>query len=148
MVDPNLNPATTAPEVLESKDISPKSDVYSFSMILFETITGDTPYDPEINPEWKFRQKIEEAVRKGVKPPYSKEKIDKYLQIDMPREMIAALESAWDVQPGRWKRPSFNLLTSTFCTLLSTFWPAALQMIPKSNTSNWSSCIPYRSSDR
>jgi hypothetical protein len=65
-----------------------------------------------------FSKKIEEAVRKGVKPLYSKEKIDKYLQIDMPREMIAALESAWDVQP--WKRP---FLSTSLPPLFAHFYP-------------------------
>src|SRR5579883_844691 len=83
LVDSKLNPAWSAPEVLESKDLSPRSDIYSFGTILFEILTGDIPYDPFINSNWKFRHNNANDEKKGIKPPYSKEKIEKYHQIEL-----------------------------------------------------------------
>src|SRR5579875_1856026 len=134
LVNSKLNPAWSAPEVIESKDLSPQSDIYSFGTILFEILTGDIPYDLLINSNWKFRYNIEEDVKKGIKPPYSKEKIEKYHQIELPQEMINLLESCWDMKP--WNRPSFELILNTLCPLLSSYWSKATELIPSKKKYN------------
>jgi serine/threonine protein kinase/tetratricopeptide (TPR) repeat protein len=38
-------PAYMSPEQVESKDLTPASDVYSFGLVLYQMITGKTPFD-------------------------------------------------------------------------------------------------------
>jgi hypothetical protein len=110
-----LNPAWSAPEVLNGMDLSPKADVYSFGTIIFEVLTGEHPYDQSYNPEWQFRHNVEDSAKKGIKPPYDKKSIDNYVGLVVPEDMITLLEACWNMKP--WLRPTFSEITHTLSAL-------------------------------
>eukprot|EP01119_Soliformovum_irregulare_P011226 TRINITY_DN2796_c0_g1_i1.p1 TRINITY_DN2796_c0_g1~~TRINITY_DN2796_c0_g1_i1.p1 ORF type:complete len:382 (-),score=124.12 TRINITY_DN2796_c0_g1_i1:38-1183(-) len=88
------SPAFMSPEALLGKDLTPGSDVYSFGMILWELITGNSPYeDLEIE---SFEQLIQEICTKGTR-----EKIPE----NTPNSLKALIEACWQHSPA--SRPNF-----------------------------------------
>lgn len=59
--------AYMAPEALESDDFNYKSDVFSFSILMYEVITGNKPY-PQI--ETKNMQKLKNEIINGYRPSF------------------------------------------------------------------------------
>jgi serine/threonine protein kinase len=88
------SPAFMSPEALLGNDLTPKTDVYSFGMILWELLTGKSPYD-DLSIE-SFEQLIEEICEKGTR-----EKIPD----DCPPSFRKLIESCWAPLPEQ--RPSF-----------------------------------------
>mmetsp|Transcript_44487 Transcript_44487/g.115675 ORF Transcript_44487/g.115675 Transcript_44487/m.115675 type:complete len:927 (-) Transcript_44487:742-3522(-) len=81
-----------APEVLRQQDYSEKADVYAFGIVLWEFLTGASPYE-----ELSNAQVILGVTTKGVRPPVPPSTPDKYR---------ALMEACWNPYPSR--RPSFN----------------------------------------
>ena len=67
----NKTLAYVAPEIFTDNKYSMKSDVYSFGMIMFQIITGITPYKEIINFEGFEREDFIEGVVKGLRPPFT-----------------------------------------------------------------------------
>ncbi|GLJ25927.1 hypothetical protein SUGI_0497020 [Cryptomeria japonica] len=100
-----------APEVLressatdyhEREDFSPKADVYSFSMIFYEVLTGKIPFQDAPPNLLNFRAKVLDGKRPDLHGDYSE-----YLTCYIKR--------CWDATPE--KRPSF----ADICNMLRHF---------------------------
>eukprot|EP01114_Cavostelium_apophysatum_P020971 TRINITY_DN7184_c0_g1_i2.p1 TRINITY_DN7184_c0_g1~~TRINITY_DN7184_c0_g1_i2.p1 ORF type:complete len:727 (-),score=197.56 TRINITY_DN7184_c0_g1_i2:30-2210(-) len=88
------SPAFMSPEALLGKELTPKTDVYSFGMILWELLTGGSPYDTlEIE---SFEELIDEICHKGTR-----ERIPK----DCPPSLRHLILSCWKAEPAA--RPNF-----------------------------------------
>lgn len=88
------SPAFMSPEALLGKELTPKTDVYSFGMILWELLTGRSPYeDLEIE---SFEQLIEEISNKGTRET---------IPDDAPVCLRRLLEACWKGNPE--ERPNF-----------------------------------------
>lgn len=88
------SPAFMSPEALLGNELTPKTDVYSFGMILWELLSGQSPYENfEIE---SFEQLIEEICEKGTR-----EKIP----TDCPPTLKRLIESCWQNDPNQ--RPNF-----------------------------------------
>ncbi|XP_020221346.1 serine/threonine/tyrosine-protein kinase HT1 [Cajanus cajan] len=80
-----------APEMIKRKSYGRKVDVYSFGLMLWEMLTGTTPYE-DMNPI----QAAFAVVNKNSKP---------VIPSDCPPAMRALIEQCWCLQPD--KRPEF-----------------------------------------
>lgn len=116
LINSSLNPKWSAPETLNARDLSPQSDVYSFGSILFELLTGNIPYEHNLDPRWKYFQNISEDVIKGIKPSYSIKEMEKIFERPIPQEVIEILEICWNHNP--WDRPSFSLIIPSLASLI------------------------------
>jgi len=93
------SPAFMSPEALMGNELTPKTDVYSFGMILWELMTGKSPYD-DLSIE-SFEQLIEEICQKGTR-----EKIPD----NCPSSFKKLIQSCWAPLPEQ--RPTMlNLIT-------------------------------------
>ncbi|KAL7645541.1 UNVERIFIED_CONTAM: hypothetical protein RMT77_003927 [Armadillidium vulgare] len=85
-------PAWMSPELLTKGEVSPKCDVYSYAIILWEMLTASHPF------QGLDIYRIMEAVEDGVRPPLPKSGVSSEL-----RELIT---SCWAQNPSL--RPSFE----------------------------------------
>src|SRR6185503_9314667 len=79
-----------APEILQGKEYTIASDVYSFGMIMWELITGRMPF-------WNQNNGIELIIKicKNFRPPIIK---------NTPKGYIELMQECWDSDPN--KRPT------------------------------------------
>src|SRR5687767_1943143 len=79
-----------APEILQGKEYTMASDIYSFGMIMWELITGRMPF-------WDQEYDLELIVKicKGFRPPIIK---------NTPKGYIELMQESWDSDPN--KRPT------------------------------------------
>ncbi len=79
-----------APEILQGKEYTMASDIYSFGMIMWELITGRMPF-------WNQNNDIELLIKicKNFRPPIIK---------NTPRKYIELMQECWDSDPN--KRPT------------------------------------------
>ena len=82
------------PEVLEGDSPSPKSDVYSFSMIIYDCIHPDSSY-PRAN-EYRNIEKVKLAVKQDQKPTMENGR--------MIADVTSLMQKCWDQNPD--ERPS------------------------------------------
>lgn len=88
------SPAFMSPEALLGKELTPKTDVYSFGMILWELLTGGSPYE-SLQIE-SFEELIDEICTKGTR-----ERIPK----DCPVALRNLILACWKSEPSA--RPPF-----------------------------------------
>ena len=86
--------AWMAPEVIKASTFSPASDVYSFGVLLWELLTGDTP----------FRGMEPLAVAYGV----ASSNLALHIPKTCPDELRGLMEACWRTAPH--ERPSFSSL--------------------------------------
>ncbi|KAK8889286.1 hypothetical protein M9Y10_034032 [Tritrichomonas musculus] len=86
-------PIYSAPEVLEFNTYTESSDVYSFSLVVYELLTNDKPFS-EINNISQIYNKI---VVKGERPAIKKE---------IPEKFKKLIEQCWSQDPSL--RPKFK----------------------------------------
>eukprot|EP00727_Mastigamoeba_balamuthi_P012937 m51a1_g8266 putative serine threonine kinase (1615) ;mRNA; r:28556-34364 len=86
----------TAPEVLSGAPCTTKSDVFSFGVIIWETITRATPYD-EMNPHYVAQKVLESALRPTI-------------SVNFPRPLQSLMEQCWNANP--LVRPEFPEIVS------------------------------------
>ncbi|KAK3099351.1 hypothetical protein FSP39_003147 [Pinctada imbricata] len=84
-------PAWTAPELLETGEINPKADVYSFAIILWEMLTRKQPY------EGCSVFQVLERTRLNKRPEIPE---------NVPKELSDFIKQCWDPLPSR--RPPFK----------------------------------------
>lgn len=82
-----------APEILESKSQTSKSDVYSFAMIVYEIITNEIPFTKLGKPVLIYSKIVNENFR----PPFNQQIQYSYQQL---------IEKCWLQNPD--ERPSFS----------------------------------------
>lgn len=85
-------PIYIAPEVMKSQEYTTKCDVYSFSMILFEILAGQKPFEHK-----NFHQLMFEVVLNGIRPI-----LPDY--ISKPCQNL--IERCWSEDPH--ERPTFD----------------------------------------
>src|SRR6266498_2019639 len=79
-----------APEILQGKDYTTASDIYSFGMIMWELITGRMPFwDQNNDPELIIK------IYKDFRPPIIK---------SAPKGYVELMQQCWDSDPN--KRPT------------------------------------------
>jgi len=99
------SPAFMSPEALLGQELTPKTDVYSFGMILWELVSNKSPYD-DLHIE-SFEQLIDVICVKKIR-----EKIPSHL----PTTLRQLIESCWQSDPAM--RPSFLSLISLLETAI------------------------------
>jgi len=88
------SPAFMSPEALLGTELTPKTDVYSFAMILWELISGKSPYENlEIE---SFEQLIEEICDKGTRET---------IPTTCPSSLKQLITAGWQLDPN--SRPNF-----------------------------------------
>jgi serine/threonine-protein kinase len=85
-------PMYMAPELIQARPVSPATDVYSFTLVLFEMIAGRNPYDRFPEPWSLIQDKIQ-----GDPPDLMK------YRSSVPHELAARLSQALSADPS--KRP-------------------------------------------
>jgi serine/threonine protein kinase len=91
-----------APEVLRKKPYTPASDIYSFSMIMWEFTSGIPPFN---NKAHDFQLSL--SICKGERPEIMK---------NTPKCYIDLMRECWDSDPS--KRPTIIILENTISTWL------------------------------
>lgn len=88
------SPAFMSPEALNGEELTTKADVYSFGVILWELLTGRSPYeDLEIE---SFEQLIDEICVKGTREKFPENTVPSLKQL---------IEACWQHDPKL--RPNF-----------------------------------------
>ncbi|RHZ48714.1 hypothetical protein Glove_543g22 [Diversispora epigaea] len=82
-----------APEVLCGEIYTKKSDIYSLGIIMWEVITGETPFD-----EYEHNLELTIDIIKGCRP-----KIYEYI----PQKYVTLMKQCWDANPDN--RPDANI---------------------------------------
>ena len=85
--------AWEAPECLEGTPASSASDVYSFGVILWELLTGDTPFANQ------RESAIAQAVLAGDRPP---------LPSGATNDWVSLIKQCW--APNAWERPDWSTI--------------------------------------
>lgn len=95
------SPAFMSPEALQGEELTIKTDVYSFGMILWELITGKSPYE---NLEIEcFEQLIEEICDKGTR---------EIIPASCPLPVKQLITASWQDNPSN--RPNFLQIIHQF----------------------------------
>lgn len=87
-------PIYMAPEIFSNNPYSYKVDVYSFSLVIYELLTGIRPFS-----EYKSKLKLIKDKKQGKEPDLSHIKDEK---------IKIFLKSCWSIDPS--KRPSFKMI--------------------------------------
>ncbi|RHZ82763.1 hypothetical protein Glove_103g130 [Diversispora epigaea] len=83
-----------APEVICGEIYTKKSDIYSIGILMWEVITGKTPYDNH-----KYGSHLASDIASGYRPKVYK---------DIPSEYIILMKQCWDADPNN--RPDANII--------------------------------------
>jgi serine/threonine protein kinase len=94
-----------APEVLRSKPYIPASDIYSFSMIMWEFTSGTPPFGDRV-----LDHHLSLSICKGERPEIVE---------NTPSYYIDLMKQCWDPEP--FKRPTIKTLENTISEWLSCF---------------------------
>ncbi|CBJ30846.1 similar to CG1848-PA, isoform A/ leucine rich repeat protein [Ectocarpus siliculosus] len=91
----HISLAWTAPEVLEAKETSKASDVYSFGMVAWEVLTRQTPWADQTRPRDIFLRVVMREERPAI-------------PADAPVDIAEMVRSCWAQEP--LDRPTFPVL--------------------------------------
>jgi len=108
-------PSYMAPEMFAAGDVDEKCDVFSFAVLLWECITGRTPWETYTSP-----MQIIFAV--GV------QRIRPEIPLDTPGMLRELIEECWEHSPA--KRPSFTLILDRIQDELHRL---GVETVPRSN---------------
>ncbi|VFQ89498.1 unnamed protein product [Cuscuta campestris] len=108
-----------APEMIKRKPYGRKVDVYSFGLILWEMLTGFTPFDDMTSVQAAFA-----VVNKNKRPA---------IPMDCPPCLKALIEQCWCLQPE--KRPEFSQIVKVLGQFESSLAKdGTLNLVPNSMT--------------
>ncbi len=94
------NPRWLAPEAIRGEKISRKVDVYSFAIIMWETLTGKFPFAAE-ETQYPFSYQFANAVANGLRPS-----IDDAMAVpEVPSLFVPLMDRSWAAEPSA--RPTF-----------------------------------------
>jgi len=93
--------AYMAPEVALRKPYNEKVDIYSFGIILWQMVTGETPYDGITKATY-----IERVCVGGLRPSIPR---------DVPKDLATLMQQCWDADPKR--RPSCKAILASLDAL-------------------------------
>jgi serine/threonine protein kinase len=93
-----------APEILQRKEYTIFSDIYSFGMIMWEFMTGRLPFDDQTN-DVGLMSKI---CYDGLLPP---------ITANAPKDYIELMQKCWNSNPI--KRPNAAYINEKLCEILN-----------------------------
>jgi len=96
--------AYMAPEVALRKPYNEKVDIYSFGIILWQMVTGETPFDGMSKAMY-----MESVAVGGLRPSIPK---------DVPKDLAMLMQQCWDQDPKR--RPSCTAILAALEGLIHT----------------------------
>jgi len=96
--------AYMAPEVALRKPYNEKVDIYSFGIILWQMVTGETPFDGMNKATY-----IERVVMGGLRPSIPRE---------VPKDLATLMQQCWDEDPKR--RPSCTAILDVLEDILKS----------------------------
>ena len=89
--DAKGTPAYMAPELLQHNIFTEKGDVYAYGMIVFDVLTGDTP--------WSGLNQMQIMMQVCI------QKERPTIAVDAPADLVALMRRCWDHEPDA--RPTF-----------------------------------------
>ncbi|RHZ59664.1 hypothetical protein Glove_362g71 [Diversispora epigaea] len=95
-----------APEVICGEIYTTKSDIYSMGMLMWEIITGETPFD-----DYEHDSELTLDIVKGCRP-----KIYEYI----PHEYITLMKQCWDANPNN--RPDAYTIWEKMDSLIKSLY--------------------------
>lgn len=98
--------AYMAPEVALKKPYNEKVDVYSFGIILWQMISGETPFE-----DFSREDFMHEVVAGGIRPSLAALRMKK-----VPNGLLQLLNSCWQEKSSR--RPSFGEIVRSLSLLI------------------------------
>ena len=104
--------AYMAPEVALQKPYNEKVDIYSFGIILWEMISGETPFEG-YSPEYF----IQNVAHGGERPP-----LTPLFARNVPYRLIKLLQSCWDANPAQ--RPDCKTIERSLSLHLTELDPS------------------------
>lgn len=119
-----------APEIFKTFEYTPKVDVYSFAVVLWEMISGQKPWT-----DMKFHWQIEENVVQGTRPN---------IPNTCPSGIRSLIEVCWNGEPN--KRPDFSLILASLNGINFEMIDSTLQKFFKEKeTVPWPEFVSYAS---
>ncbi|RHZ57523.1 hypothetical protein Glove_386g40 [Diversispora epigaea] len=97
-----------APELLCKRNYTTKSDVYSLGIIMWEVITGETPFN---NHNFNSNSEFALAIINGYRP-----KLYKYI----PYEYVTLMKQCWDANPDN--RPDADTIETKIDSLIQLLY--------------------------
>ncbi|RHZ59689.1 hypothetical protein Glove_362g65 [Diversispora epigaea] len=95
-----------APEVICGEIYTKKSDIYSMGILMWEVITGETPFD-----DYEYDLELTLYIVKGYRP-----KIYEYI----PHEYTILMKQCWDANPNN--RPDANTIWEKMDSLIKSLY--------------------------
>lgn len=113
-----------APEVALRQPYNEKVDVYSFGIILWQLLSGQTPFSGFTKDQY-----IERVAKNGERPP-----VDEIMKIpNIPHSLVELMITCWDAD--FMNRPSFteiyDILNVMFLEIGQAKFPFAMPSVPK-----------------
>jgi len=97
--------AYMAPEVALRKPYNEKVDVYSFGIILWQMVTGETPFEGMSKAAY-----MEQVCVDGLRPSIPR---------DVPKDLATLMQQCWDADPKR--RPSCTAILASIDVIIEAF---------------------------
>src|SRR6266498_3931726 len=106
-----------APEILQGKEYTTASDIYSFGMIMWELMTGRMPF-------WDQKDDIELIIKicKGFRPP---------IVTNAPKGYVELMQECWNSDPN--KRPTANDIGKIFARKLIPNYNNEIEIVKSSD---------------
>ena len=119
----HINPTWSAPEILDGKEYTTKSDVYPMGIMLWELFTRKHPFCGSFECEIDLAGQIQSFISNGGRPT---------IPSDCPQDYKSLMEQCWAQNPD--DRPEYSEIVETLKSLCLKYVSKDLQF-PEENNS-------------